>query len=176
MTAGVLVPVEEYIATSYSPDVDYDEGRIVERNVGQRKHARLQYLIVHYMCARESEWGITGFVEQRIRVAPNKFCVADVCAVRNDRPDEEILEAPPLFTIEILSDGDSFSEVEKKAREYLDLGVPYVWTIDPETGRCFRHTPEALLILADGVLRIEHSPIAIPISDLLSQSRTTPKS
>ncbi|MGI8988506.1 MAG: Uma2 family endonuclease [Bryobacteraceae bacterium] len=175
MVTGVLIPVEEYMASGYSPDVDYDEGRLIERNAGKAKHARLQYLIALYMGTRESEWGITGFVEQRIRVARNKFCVADVCAIRNDHPYEEILEDPPLFTIEILSEGDSFSEVEKKARKYLDLGVGYVWTIDPETGRCFRHMPEALLVVPDGVLRIEDSPIAIPIPELISEVRTEPR-
>ncbi|MDQ6704927.1 MAG: Uma2 family endonuclease [Acidobacteriota bacterium] len=172
MAVGVLVPVEEYIASSYSPDVDYDEGRLIERNVGKWKHARLQFLIGSYIGAHESEWRITGLTEQRIRVAQQKFFIPDVCAVMDTQPCQDILEYAPLFTIEVLSEGDSFADVEKKARLYLDLGVPYIWTVDPETGGCYRHTSGAILTLNDGVLRVEDSPIAIPILELLSQLRT----
>ncbi len=172
MVSGVLVPVEEYMASSYSPDVDYDAGRLIARNVGKWKHARLQYLIGSYIGAREYEWRITGLTEQRIRVAPNKFFIPDICAVRDDQPYQDILEYPPLFTIEVLSGGDSFSDVEKKAGLYLDLGVRYVWTVDPETGGCYRHTAGAMLTISDGVLRVEDSPISIPIPELLSQPRT----
>ncbi|MDQ6664245.1 MAG: Uma2 family endonuclease [Acidobacteriota bacterium] len=87
----------------------------------------------------------------------------------------DILEYPPVFTIEVLSEGDSFCDVEKKARQYLYLGVPYVWTVDPETGGCYRHTAGAMLTVSDGVLRVEDSPISIPIPALLSRLRTAPR-
>src|SRR5437870_4871510 len=44
----VLVPVEEYLSTGYSPDVDYVDGRLVERNVGEYYHSLLQGLVVTY--------------------------------------------------------------------------------------------------------------------------------
>ena len=33
MSTVALVSVEEYIATNYEPDVDYDDGRLIERNL-----------------------------------------------------------------------------------------------------------------------------------------------
>ena len=173
MPAAALISVEEYIATNYEPDADFDNGRLIERNLGKFKHARLQFLIGIYIGKHESEWGILGLTEQRIRVAPKKFCVADLCAIRPDQPHQDILEYPPLFTIELLSEGDAFSDVEEKGRKYLNLGVPYVWTVDPESGRCYRHTAEAMLLLTDGTLRIEGSPIAIPIAELVSRLTKT---
>lgn len=41
-TAPSLIPIEEYMHTSYSPDCEYIDGLIVERNVGQGKHAYAQ--------------------------------------------------------------------------------------------------------------------------------------
>lgn len=167
-TAATPTSVEEYLATTYEPDVDYDDGRLIARNVGKFKHARLQFLIGHQIAKNESEWRILGLTEQRIRVGPQNFCVADLCAIGHDQPQQDILEYAPLFTIELLSDGDAFSDVEEKGRKYLNLGVPYVWTVDPESGRCYRHSAEGMLV-TDGTLRIDGSPIAIPVAELVSR-------
>ena len=37
-----LVPVEEYLGTSYRPDCDYVDGRIEERNFGEYEHSKIQ--------------------------------------------------------------------------------------------------------------------------------------
>ncbi|MDQ6699640.1 MAG: Uma2 family endonuclease [Acidobacteriota bacterium] len=106
---------------------------------------------------------------------PKKFCIADLCAIRHDQRHQDILEFPPLFTIEILSERDTFTEVEEKGRKYLDMGVTYVWTVDPETGRCYRHSPEAIFLLTDSTLRIEGSAVAIPMAELIARL-TSPQS
>ena len=45
MKAEALVPVEEYLRTSYDPDCDYVDGEVVERNLGERDHSSAQQLI-----------------------------------------------------------------------------------------------------------------------------------
>ncbi len=92
MPTAARVSVEEYISTNYEPDVDYDDGRLIERNLGKFKHARLQCLIGAYIANRESEWRILGLTGQHIRVALNKFCIADLCAIRHDQRHQDILE------------------------------------------------------------------------------------
>ena len=44
--AGTLVPVEEYLSTVYHPDVEYVDGVLVERNVGDLLHGLVQANIV----------------------------------------------------------------------------------------------------------------------------------
>src|SRR5271165_5623576 len=138
-TAAALVPLEVYLDKSYEPDVDYDDGVLIERNVGKRRHGRLQILIGTLITNHAREWRIKGFTEMRIKVGHRKFCVADICAVPVPSKEEDILTDPPLFTIEILSPSDTFRDVTDKARKYLAMGIPYVWTADPEGGRCWRH-------------------------------------
>src|SRR5713226_8293305 len=58
MRSGTLVSVEEYLNTSYSPDCEYVEGRILERNLGEFDHSRLQINLGSYLRIREKEWGI----------------------------------------------------------------------------------------------------------------------
>ena len=57
---AVSVSVEEYPETAYRPDCDYVYGEIVERNLGEYDHSRLQTLLSYYLVAREMLWGITG--------------------------------------------------------------------------------------------------------------------
>ncbi len=42
MASAALVPVAEYLRSSYEPDADLVDGRIEERVVGDREHSDLQ--------------------------------------------------------------------------------------------------------------------------------------
>jgi Uma2 family endonuclease len=44
---------------------------------------------------------------------------------------------PPVLVVEILSEGDTYTETQSKATDYFRMGVPCVWIIDPtsRTGR-----------------------------------------
>ena len=43
MAIASLIPLEEYLSTSYDPDREYVDGRLVERNVGELDHSYLQF-------------------------------------------------------------------------------------------------------------------------------------
>jgi Uma2 family endonuclease len=45
----------------------------------------------------------------------------------------ETLVDPPLIVIEVLSPGDSYTEIERRAQDYRRMGVPNIWLIDPDT-------------------------------------------
>jgi Uma2 family endonuclease len=170
MEAAIQVPLEEYLSTVYEPDVDYDDGILIERNVGKQKHSRTQGGIVAHLWNHQKEWGIRVYVEQRVQVAPRRFVVADICAALASSPKDDILITPPLFTIEILSPDDKFADVERKAQKYLAMGVEYVWTVDPETGRCWRHDPQNWMIpVPDSIFRVEGTAIEIPIGALMRE-------
>ena len=46
MSAGTLVSLEEYLNTSYDPDVEYVDGVLVERNAGDWLHSLAQKNII----------------------------------------------------------------------------------------------------------------------------------
>jgi hypothetical protein len=83
-TAPPLLPIEEYLRTSYHPDADYVDGEIEERNLGEFEHARLQLLIGAFFAAREKDWHIRGVVEQRIRITSSRVRVCDLALLRAD--------------------------------------------------------------------------------------------
>ncbi len=45
MATTSLIPINEYLNTSYEPACDYIDGELQERNFGERQHALLQSLI-----------------------------------------------------------------------------------------------------------------------------------
>jgi Uma2 family endonuclease len=147
------VPEWEYLHTAYEPDCEYEDGVLIERNLGTQEHSWLQLALGAYFFRRRKLWGIHAFTEQRIRLRPRKYMISDLCIILGERPKEAIFTTPPLLWIEILSPEDRPLRVSRKVREILDFGVPYVWVIDPETLESDLHTASASRALEDGLLR-----------------------
>src|ERR1700722_10771153 len=114
MRTPLLVSEQEYLATSYQPDREYDEGELQERNLGERPHSILQREFVVYLHNQRKRFGIEVFAEQRIRIAPGKYRIPDVCAYKEPAPREGIFNTPPFIAIEVLSPEDRISRVRKK--------------------------------------------------------------
>jgi len=164
--AGTLVSVEEYLTTTYRPDCDYVEGVILERNVGEYEHSRLQTLLTGHFLNREEQWGIRVVTEQRVQVKPDRFRVPDVCVVRSDAPVEPIFTRPPFLCVEILSKDDRMSEMQERIQDYLAFGVPSVWLLDPRPRRAFIYTAAGIREVTDGVLRASDPDIAVPLAEV----------
>ena len=161
-----LISVEEYLRTAYRPDCDYVDGAIVERNVGEKSHAKLQQEILVYLRERRSQWGIFVIQETRVQVSPTRFRVPDVCVIAGPEPDEEIFTEPPFLCIEILSPEDRMSRMQAKIDDYLAFGVAYVWVVDPQTRKAWVYTADLMREVRDGVLRTERPDIAVPLDEL----------
>ena len=163
MPASKLISVEEYLATSYRPDCDYVDGHILERNLGEFDHSRLQTAMTIYFGTRQKEWGITVVVEQRVQVKPTRFRIPDVCVVLGT-PNDQILTRPPLLCIEIVSRDDRMSQMQERIDDYLAMGVRYVWVLDPASRRAYIATAESGLQEFKGpVLRTENPSLDLPL-------------
>jgi Uma2 family endonuclease len=165
MPVTELVPVEEYLSTDYSPDCDYVDGVLEDRNLGERDHSLLQAALIAWFYARRKELGIQVFPEQRIRVSGSRYRVPDVC-VTIGLPDEQIFTTPPFLCIEILSPEDRMPRVLAKVADFLQLGVPFVWVIDPRKRTATVYTATEVLLPDDGVLRTKSPDLAVRLSDL----------
>jgi len=101
------VSLAEYMRTSYSPDCEYIDGVIVERNVGQTKHAFTQGKLYRKIGDKVEAIGLFVLPEQRVRVSVARVRVPDVCVVA--KIDKEIISEPPLLCVEILPLDDRWS-------------------------------------------------------------------
>jgi Uma2 family endonuclease len=166
MAASTQISVDEYLKTSYRPDCDYVDGEVLERNLGEYDHSRPQGLIYVFLFLREKEWSIRVVPEQRVQVTPRRFRISDVCVLRRDAPHEQIISAPPLICIEILSKDDTFKSVTERLDDYLAMGVPNIWVIDPNKRRGYIYTSDGIIEAKDAVLRAAHSEIAVPLESI----------
>ncbi len=168
MQTASLVPIEEYLASSYEPDCDYVDGVIEERNLGEWSHSRPQHLISRYLGNREREWNVLISVEQRIRVSPTRIRIPDVCIVPADREIEPVPTQPPLVCIEVLSPEDRWARMERRIEDFLAMGVERVWVFDPEERRVFDCSRTGYHEVIGDLLELPGTPICIRLSELMA--------
>ena len=133
----VLVSLEEYLNTAYSPDREYVDGMVVERHVGERPHSLVQKNVVVFIQTRHPS--IFVWPEQQVRTMANRRSrIPDVCVTAED-PGTDVFETAPLIVIEILSRRDEMSDVLEKLDEYRAFGVSHVWVIDPQRKKAFTY-------------------------------------
>ena len=169
MASATLISVEEYLTTSYDPDCDYVDGVLVERNVGEFEHSRLQGLLFAYLHNRRRELGIYVYVELRVQVKPTRFRVPDVCVVTGGRPTGRVLRDAPFLCIEILSEEDRMTRVMERISDYLAMGVSYVWVVDPSARLGYIYTPEGMREAKDGVLRTGSPGLSVSLPEIFQE-------
>ncbi|MDP2999930.1 MAG: Uma2 family endonuclease [Bryobacterales bacterium] len=169
MGSATLISVAEYLTTAYSPDRDYVDGEVVERNLGELDHSSIQMAIAVALHGRRREWGIRVYPEQRVQVKATRFRIPDVCAVKGAKPDEQIFTRPPFLCVEILSQDDRMSQMQERISDYLQMGVAYVWLVDPSSRRAWIYTADAISEVKDGVLRTQQPDIEVPLAEIFAE-------
>jgi Uma2 family endonuclease len=131
MATFATVPAEEYLRTTYTPDMEYVDGQLVERHAGEYLHSRLQFLIALALGLRERERRFRVFTEQRVRVNEEpRYRIPDICVKALPHQVTPILTRPDL-AIEVVSPDDEVPEMLAKIGDYLAAGIPHVWVVDP---------------------------------------------
>jgi Uma2 family endonuclease len=164
-----LISVEEYLSTGYEPDCEYEDGVVVERNLGEFEHSFLQTLLATIFTNNMDAWGVFALTEQRVQIAVTKFLVPDVCVLRLGAPTEDILTHPPLVAIEIMSPEDTMRNAMNNATKYLQFGVEHVWVIDSNARVAYRGGANGLERVSGSELTVPGTPILIRIADLFEK-------
>ncbi|MGB6686337.1 MAG: Uma2 family endonuclease [Terracidiphilus sp.] len=162
-----FVSVREYLTTSYRPDVDYVDGRVEERNLGEHDHGYLQTLLAVLFTNNRAAWQVRTVTDVRMQINPTHFRVPDVLVLRADAPRERIITHPPLIVIEILSPEDRLSRFRERIDDYVAFGVENIWVLDPE-----RRTALAgpgLNAVQTEELTVPGTPIRVVLSDLFAE-------
>ena len=166
MATAALIPVSEYLTTTYRPDRDYIDGEVRERNLGETPHSGLQTFIALLFSINRKEWGLRSFTEQRVQISTERFRVPDVCALYPDGPPGGILRTAPELCIEILSPGDSLTDMQDRVDDYVALGVPHIWLIDPVKRRAWTADAQGIHVLATDAFTIPETPVRVPLADM----------
>ena len=165
MATASLTGIDQYLATTYRPDCDYVDGELQERSVGKFDHSNLQRALILYLGPFERVWNLRVLPEQRIRVSATRVRIPDVCLISRDQPSEQVLTAPPLVCIEILSEGDTLRNTQPRLEDFRHLGVEHLWVFDPEKREAYVHESGAFRPVAE-TLSAAGTAIAIHLPSL----------
>ena len=130
MSTLALVPISEYLRSSYEPDAEYVDGHIEERPMGELDHADLQGALTALLRSKANHPYFRAIPEYRVQVSATRFRVPDVALRRAGSSRERIATIPPLLCIEVLSPEDTMQRTFVKVKDYLAMGVPEVWVVD----------------------------------------------
>lgn len=167
-TAAVagFISIEQYLNTTYRPDVDYVDGYIEERNVGETDHSKTQKQLIVLLSLREEEWKVVVMPEVRMQVAAARYRIPDVCVVREGDADEPIVTATPLLCLEVLSPRDSLAGMRRRAQDYFAMGVPEVWIFDPQTRTAHVCLPDSMTEHKEGIIRLGIMQIELSVEEV----------
>jgi Uma2 family endonuclease len=84
-------------------------------------------------------------------------------------PEERFPSRMPVLWIEILSQDYKILDVWSKAGDLIEIGVPNVWIINPNTLESELRTSAGVNDVPDRNLRLPDSPIVIPLLDVMAE-------
>jgi Uma2 family endonuclease len=164
-----LWTVREYLRTSWSPDREFVDGRIEERNLGEKEHSIIQRFLTVLFAINRATWGVEVFPELRTQTQTGRFRVPDVLVMRAGDKFDRYVTQPPLIAIEILSPEDTLSAMRAKAVEYRQFGIENIWIIDPEPRIAYRYSGSALEEVRTGELTVPDTAICVALREMFAE-------
>jgi len=174
MATPVLIPVSEYLNTTYRPDRDYVDGELKERNVGEMSHALLQGILFTVFQSNQRSWGLLPVLEQRVQTSQTRFRIPDICLVRPAQAADPIVKLPPVLCVEVLSKDDSLNNMQQRVDDYLAMGVQHIWLIDPLLRLAYRASASGFeradheLHIPNMAVRVDLNSVFTRLDDLLA--------
>jgi Uma2 family endonuclease len=116
------------------------KGEVIHHMPTGHLHGFFENIVAFFLTlfVREHKLGqiLTGEVGIYTRRNPDTVRAADVTFISNQRlaraQAEGYLDVAPELVVEIMSPGNTWSEVQEKLAEYFAVGVLMVWVVDPQ--------------------------------------------
>ncbi len=139
-----LITGEELLAMPGIGPCELVEGRIVPMSPTGGEHGFIGAIIVYELKAfadqKKLGWVLTGETGIFTRRNPDSVRGSDVLFISKnrhpERPKRGFLEVAPELVVEIISPTEVRKEIDEKIKEYLNIGVKWVWLIDPKNRCC----------------------------------------
>lgn len=154
---------EDVIAVQVHQDrlCELIDGVLVEKTVGYYE-ARLAAVLVYFLegYAHKRDLGICLGADGTVRLFPGQVRIPDASFFAWDRfpnrelPAEPIPDLAPDLAVEVLSEGNTKKEIDRKLREYFQAGTRLVWYVDPKarTVRVYTSPRRSRLVTEDQAL------------------------
>ncbi|MCY3018440.1 MAG: Uma2 family endonuclease [Planctomycetota bacterium] len=146
MAPKVMVTCEEFealsLAEKISPRAELIDGEIVEHMGGGYTHSfvtgSICVILGNFVNAHKLGRVLTGETGMHIRWELPRCRLADVSYLSYQRAPKGavpsgFLRVPPELIVEVLSEDDTWTDIEEKIKDYHNTGVDMVWVADPQT-------------------------------------------
>src|SRR5438105_2950610 len=128
-----LVSPEEYLNSSYSPDMEYVDGVLVERGMPTIVHGLLHVILLEHFRRYWKEFRFQPLPEVRTRIIERgRYRVPDVILCPIPLPPGKVITTIPWVVIEILSPDDRMKVQLERFQDYVRVGVSHLVLLDPE--------------------------------------------
>jgi Uma2 family endonuclease len=163
-----LMTLEEYLHTAYSPDCEFVDGRIEERNLGELSHSLLQTELAFWFRSHRDDWNIRTMAELRTRVSERRVRIPDVMVTHNDGAKDPVRQLPPLIAIEVLAPDGRLPRLLIRLADFLKLGTENIWVFDPEERTAMVYTETVLRLVEESRLTVANTSIYIDLPELFA--------
>jgi Uma2 family endonuclease len=161
---ATAVTLEQYLFTSYCPDVEFVHGELREKSVVSPVHGRVQILLGVWFGQYEEQWGVQTLAKARTQVSEHAVRLPDVTVMAAGPLPRKALVRPPLLAIEVLSESDSYADLNARALDLEAMGVENIWLIDPGSRTAERWAGGAWQAVEGTSLAIAGSPVYLDLS------------
>lgn len=111
---------------------------MVDRPLPTFPHSRVQVNLTDAFKEWQDRGELFRAIEIRLRIAENRFRIADF-ALFSSKLADPIPEQAPCAVIEIISPDDRFNDLMQKLADYEDAGVEFIHVADPPTWKLWRY-------------------------------------
>jgi len=140
-----LVSPDEYLNSSYRPDMEYVDGVLVERGMPTVSHGLLQHILGVYLEPYCEQFQFEPLPEVRTQIVElARYRIPDLMLCPVPVPASKIVTSVPWAVIEILSPEDRFSDLVARFQDYKKIGVRHMVLLDPEDLVAYRFENGAL--------------------------------
>lgn len=156
------VSLEEYLQTSYRPDIEYIDGVLKEKPMPTALHGIVQFLLGHWFLLHSEQWNVTTAGETRTKVSERHVRLPDVVVISFGEGSRGVLIKPPLIVIEILLPSDTYADLQQRASDFWVMDTRNIWLLDPErrtaevwTGKHWQSHETLRLTVLDGAVYLD---------------------
>ena len=169
MASATLIPLSEYLKTSYRPDCDYIDGELKDRNLGEQPHGRVQAIVAFLFEQNRRNWSTRVLIESRVQTQPTRFRIPDISILRSSDPLDPIVRFAPYICIEVLSKDDTLMEIRTRVDEYRAMGVEHTWVVDPWLRIGYIASERGFEQPGDGVFSVPDTAIRLVLAELFAE-------
>jgi Uma2 family endonuclease len=156
------------------------DGVLVEKAMGFRE-SLLACALIEFLRAfvRPRKLGVVAGADGMMRLASGLVRIPDVSFVSWGRlparrvPTTPIPRLAPDLAVEVISEGNTKREMERKLREYFEAGVLLVWLIDPKARTVAVYTAVDQFIVLGEKQTLDGGPVlpgfSLPLAQLFAE-------